>query len=101
VPLDDVCSRVRGLPGCFSKIRWAKVKPSMHPIPLEPFPEEGGNAIVVSDSPLVVRIKKKNEKVAAGIKTYRTHFETCPILQRDTKPKPPPQMELSLVDEGG
>jgi hypothetical protein len=86
--------------GCQAKITWATVQATGRRIPLEAYPEAGGNVVVVQAVPLLVRVLSKGEKPPAGTRTYRAHFATCPA--RPGRPRRPPageQVELAFLDE--
>lgn len=92
--LDDTC-RV-----CHDAIRWAKTQAGKA-IPLQPYPEAGGNCVVTTAKPLTVRVLHKGETAPAGAKTYRAHFAACPRKKTPRKRRPVvEQTELALTDEG-
>lgn len=91
--LDTTCG------ACRAAITWATVQATGARMPLEAYPEPGGNVLVVQARPLLVRVLREGEQPPAGAKTYRAHFATCPARPRRKRKPRPPQIELALVDE--
>jgi hypothetical protein len=88
--------------GCGRPIVWARTR-SGKQIPVDPDPvpwKDGGLTLIDGDDvglrePIadIIGYTARKERDAAGVKLYRTHFATCPVVSQFRKRPDPGQKE--------